>query len=500
MSNIAANPIAVTPIAVTTKGKVEGRIKDDVVLFAGIPYAAPPLGERRFKDAVAHEAWEGTRSATKFGFAAPQVPSGGLTDSAPVNWSEDCLTLNVSTPALDNQKRPVMVWIHGGGYRTGQGAIPWYNGARFSKNGDIVVVSINYRLGALGFTDLSRFGPEYANSGINGILDQIKALEWVRDNIENFGGDPEQVTIAGESAGGFSVATLLGSPRAAGLFRRAIPQSGAAHHTLTPEAAKKVTDLFLDAMQSESIDNLNNATVDQVLEAQQAVDNAVRSSFAGRNSLGGFVAPFYPVVGGEVLPQDPLIAIRSGQGADVAVLTGSNTDETTLWGYGEVSEEKLQRVAEELGGGESLLSAYRAEKPEAGLDDLMIAITTDHSFRIPAIRLAEAREAGGNTWMYEFCWNSRAMGGRLKATHSLEIPFAFDNLDKSGVDFFLGEGESPQHVADLMHTVWTEFIRHGDPGWMAYNSERRATMCFDDESTLQENPSAISREAWQGIR
>ena len=208
-------------IAETSCGRVQGREKDGVLLFAGLPYAAPPIGARRFRAAAPHEGWSDVRDARRFGPAAPQIATGGMTDPAPVRWDEDCLTLNVQTPALDDAGRPVLVWIHGGGYRSGQGAVPWYNGARFAANGDIVAVTINYRLGALGFTDLSRFGAEFATSGLNGILDQITALEWVRDNIAGFGGDPAKVTIAGESAGGFSVGTLLGSPRAEGLFRRA---------------------------------------------------------------------------------------------------------------------------------------------------------------------------------------------------------------------------------------------------------------------------------------
>ena len=199
-------------IAQTAQGAVQGREKDSVLLFAGIPYAAPPVDNLRFRAAQPHESWSSVRPALKFGPAAPQIASGGMTDSASVRWSEDCLTLNIATPALDDRARPVLVWIHGGGYRTDQGAIPWYNGSSFALAGDIVVVSINYRLGALGFADLSRFGEAYETSGINGTLDQITALLWVRDNIGNFGGDPAKITIAGESAGGFSVCTLLGSP------------------------------------------------------------------------------------------------------------------------------------------------------------------------------------------------------------------------------------------------------------------------------------------------
>jgi para-nitrobenzyl esterase len=451
-----------TTIAETTKGPVQGRIKEDVLLFAGIPYAAPPVGDLRFKAAGPHESWSQVRSAQKFGFAAPQVPSGGLTDSAPVNWNEDCLTLNVSTPALDSKKRPVMVWIHGGGYRTGQGGIPWYNGARFAINGDIVVVSINYRLGALGFTDLSGFGADFATSGVNGTLDQIVALRWVQDNIEAFGGDPDQVTIAGESAGGFSVATLLGSPLAEGLFHRAIPQSGAAHHTLTAAAGRTVAKHFVAAMQADDITALQAASVDQILAAQTQVDTLIQGNPDELNESGGSVSPFYPVVGNDVLPRSPLEAISDGTGADIPVLTGTNRDETTLWGYGRVDEDRLRKTAAGFGAGDSLLAAFRKEQPEASPDDLMIAMTTDHSFRIPAIRLAEARaKHEAQTWMYLFCWESRAMEGRLKATHSLEIPFAFDNLHQAGVEFFLGEGDIPQHVADVMHKAWIDFIRDG---------------------------------------
>ena len=198
-------------IAETTSGPVQGRVKDDTLLFAGIPYAAPPIGERRFRSAMKHEGWSKVRLATRFGPAAPQIPSGGMTDSVPVNWNEDCLTLNISTPAIDNGKRSVLVWIHGGAYKTGQGAIPWYSGSRFAKDGDLVVVSINYRLGALGFLELSHLDPTFETAGINGILDQITALEWVQENISAFGGDPEKVTIAGESAGGFALRPLYRS-------------------------------------------------------------------------------------------------------------------------------------------------------------------------------------------------------------------------------------------------------------------------------------------------
>ena len=483
-------------VAETGSGRVMGRKRDGVLLFAGVPYAAPPTGARRFRAAQRHEGWVDVRDARKFGPAAPQVSSGGMTDPAPVRWDEDCLTLNIQTPALDDAARPVLVWIHGGGYRNGQGAVPWYNGARFA-NGDIVAVTINYRLGALGFTDLSRFGNEFATSGVNGLLDQITALEWVRDNIAGFGGDPAKVTIAGESAGGFSVATLLGSPRATGLFRGAIAQSGAAHHVLPAEAGTLVADRFLEALGADDIIGVEAASVDAILAAQTEVAGALEGGSGLAGELGVPVSAFYPVVGNEVLPRPPLDAIRAGLHADVALLAGSNRDETTLWGYGEVDEARLARTAEAYGGLD-LLDTYRRTRPGASVEQLMIALTTDHMFRIPAIRLAEARGDGGNTWLYQFCWRSR--NEPLGATHALEIPFAFDNLHQPGVDVFIGEGPSPQHVANAVHGAWTRFVQGGDPGFPHYSTEQRATMVFNDASAVADDPDAEERTAWEGRR
>ncbi len=482
-------------IANTQSGRVQGREKDGALLFAGVPYAAPPTGARRFRAATAHEGWEGTRDARKFGPAAPQVASGGMTDPAPVRWDEDCLTLNVQTPALDDAARPVLVWIHGGGYRNGQGAVPWYNGARFATTGDIVVVTINYRLGALGFTDLRRFGDEFASSGSNGILDQITALAWVQDNIANFGGSPAKVAIAGESAGGFSVATLLGSPLTAGLFRAVIAQSGAAHHVLPERAGAVVTDHLLDALGVQDLAGLEAASVDELLAAQAAVCRELERGPGLPTALGVPVSAFYPVVGSPVLPEPPLTAIRSGLNANVAVLAGSNRDETTLWGYGEVDAAKLDQAALGLGG-RHLLDTYRKTRPDASPVELMTAITTDHMFRIPAIRLAEAR--AGNTWLYQFNWRSRV--ARLGATHALEIPFAFDNLHQAGVAAFIGAGPSPQHVADAVHGTWTRFIRDCEPGFAPYSTERRETLVFDDATAVVDDPDGPERTVWEGLR
>ncbi len=482
-----------SPITATQSGLVLGREKNGVLLFNGIPFAEPPVGERRFKRPVSKEPWDDIRDATGFGPAAPQLPSGNMTNSVPVNWNEACLFLNVCTPAIDEKQRPVLVWIHGGAYRSGQGAVPWYNGTSFALNGDIVVVSINYRLGALGFTDLSRFGEEYATSGINGICDQLKALEWVRDNISGFGGDPLKVTIAGESAGGFSVATLLGCEQAQGLFRRAIPQSGATYHTLTPAVGKVVADLFMDELGAESIAELKAASALDILTAQGRADERYNQM-----KVGNGVQAFYPVEQNEVLPMPLRESIRAGVGASVPVLTGTNKDENTLFVMEKVSPERLRNQAASYGG-ESLVEAYREMLPDASDTELSIELGTDFMFKVPAIRHAEDRIAqGADTWMYQFDWASR--NAHLKATHALEIPFVFNTLTSAGVDVFIGEGELPQPVSDEMHGVWTRFIQGDEPDWPKYDLKKRAVKHFDSTSSLVENGELPRLKAWEGIR
>lgn len=478
------------PVVHTTAGMVMGREKNGVQIYGGIPYAAAPVGERRFKRAVVPEPWDDILDATRFGPPAPQLPSGGLTNNQAVKWSEDCLFLNVTTPAADDSKRPVLVWIHGGAFRSGQGAIPWYNGTSFAGH-DVVVVSVNYRLGALGFADLTRLGSEYETSGINGILDQILALEWVRDNIAGFGGDPERVTIAGESAGGFSVSTLLASERAQGLFHRAIPQSGAAHHSLTPEMANTATDLLLEELGVDNAEVLLTIDPHDLLKAQGRVD--LRWGYIGKG-----VQAFYPAVGNEVLPISPLEAITRGIGKDVPVLTGTNKDENSLFVLKAPSDEELQAMAEAIGG-ESLLATYKALLPEADNLELAIALQTDFTFGIPCIRLAEQRaDTDAETWVYQFDWESRAP--HLKATHALEIPFMFNTLAAPGVDVFIGPGDKPQSLAEEMHGVWANFIKGEAPVWPSYDRDRRAVWHFDNNSALVENGEAVRLAAWEGIR
>lgn len=482
------------PIVDIADGRLMGRVKDDVLLFSGIPYAAPPTGDARFKKASPVEPWSGILDATRFGPAAPQIPSGGMTDRVPVRWDEDCLTLNVLTPGLGGNPRPVLVWIHGGAYRSGQGAIPWYNGKSFALQGDIVVVTINYRLGALGFTDLSSFHSDLATSGVNGLLDQITALTWVKQHIAAFGGDPNQITIAGESAGGFSVTSLLGSPKAEGLFHRAIPQSGAAHHTLTPDQGKRVAELLLEETRSERVESLLDLPAQAILEAQNRV-----SARYDKEGLSPGVQAFYPIAGNNlVLPVPLLQAIAEGQGAEIPVLTGTNKDEASLFMLGELTEEAARSSAKNTGG-DALFDAYRYAYPDKSLQDIAVQLSTDFSFKVPAVRLAELREGTqSSTHLYQFNWESRV--STLKATHALEIPFTFNVLDAPGVSAFTGPGDLPYDLAQTMHTIWTQFIQGKTLHWPSYDQSSRKVMHFDTTSVVKDNDFADFIDLWAGVR
>jgi para-nitrobenzyl esterase len=494
-------------IARTQQGRVEGRPRNGVLLFAGIPYAAPPTGPLRFRPPEPPASWSDVRPAKRFGPAAPQRPTGGLTDSAKVRWDEDCLTLNVTTPALDPARRPVLVWIHGGAFRSGQGAIPWYDGSSFAGSGDIVTVSINYRLGALGFSNLRGLGGEdWALSGVCGLLDQVAALEWVRDNIAAFGGDPERVTIAGESAGAMSVGCLLATQRTKGLFHGAIAQSGAAHHAMPNDASLEVAAGLAEELSATCVEDLQAASVDRVLDAQEAVQE--KRAKAQLRAGEGISMSFMPTIDGELLDQLPIDAIRAGRSADVPILIGTNRNETTLWGHGKVDEARLKTAAGRyFDDADAGLAAYRALHPDAAPHQLMSALSTDHDFAIPAHRLAEAHAAnGGRSHVYLFTWESRAFEGRLGATHALEIPFVFNTLDRPGVDTFLGPVERPQELSDNMHAAWTAFIRDGHPGtdslpdWPAYSRSERCVMELGDTLRILDDPLATTWPHWDGVR
>jgi para-nitrobenzyl esterase len=495
-------------IADTTSGKVAGRQSHDILLFAGVPFAAPPVGELRFRAPVPHPGWNDVRDATRFGQVAVQVgDSLGAIGAAPApDWSEDCLFLNIQTPALDDARRPVMVWIHGGAFVNGTGAMPWYDGGNFVRHGDVVVVSINYRLGALGWLELGHLDPDYATSGNNGLLDQVAALTWVHDNIAGFGGDPGNVTVFGESAGAMSIGALLATPRAEGFFAKAIAESGAAHNVTSADGAAAVTDAFLHEL-GGGIDRARTATPEQILGAQKAVGEAMVSGRIARAVTSASGLPFGPVVDGVVLPVHPVQAIAAGSSASVPLLTGTTSDEWNLFGLMDKAVTDTETIVRRLGRfvdrPEALVDAYLKARPDVSLDDLFKGIMTDRMFRMPAVRMAEAQAVHQpqHTFLYLFEFASTAFEGRLGSCHALEIPFVFDNLHRPGIELLTGP-EPPQALADAMHASWIAFARTGSPAhagipsWPAYAHDGRATMYFGASAHLENDPAAAERLAW----
>jgi para-nitrobenzyl esterase len=488
------------PIATTTTGDVRGKTRDDIHMFRSIPYAAPPVGPRRFRPPQPVAPWADVFDATRFGPVAPQNPSALETlmgAAEPVIEEAGCLTLTVFTPGLDDAKRPVLFWIHGGAFIIGTGSTPIYDGRRFAQHGDVVVVSINYRLGAFGFLHLEEiFGPAFRGSGNLGILDQVCALEWVRDNIAAFGGDPEQVTIFGESAGGMSVGTLLGLPAAQGLYARAIVESGGGSFCATAEDATAIARSVLAETGIATVADLESAPMDAILAAQTKALTARASTDLA----------FMPVVDGTVLPRRPVDAVADGLGS-VPTLIGTTKDEMTLFtvldlGLGEIDAEAVSRALRESFGDDAsgVLARYRALYPDLGERDLFTVVATDRVFRVPALRLAEAGLPHRPTYMYLFTWETPVFNGKLKSCHALELPFVWDAVDRPGLSILTGDGPGRQELADAMHTAWIAFARTGDPGWPAYDLDRRATQRFDTVVEVLDDPMGAQRVLWDDVR
>lgn len=498
------------------QGTLEGLVVDGVHQFRGIPYAAAPVGEKRFLAPAAAPNWTGVRDATRFGSMSVQESAGVtalLGDAADGN-DEDCLFLNVFTPGCDDAARPVMVWIHGGGFINGSASTPWYDGSSLVRRGDVVVVSINYRLGALGFLWLGDLDDRYRSSGVNGILDQVAALEWVRENIASFGGDPDNVTIFGESAGAMSVSTLLAVPSARGLFHRAIAQSGAAHNTFTPEMGAAMTEQFMAHLGVSDLDGILSASAEEIAKAATKVEAKL---FDDPSGLGGptgiaLAMAFQPVVDGVHLPVDPYTAARDGATNDVPFLTGTNLDEWNLFALMSPSAldqpRLLGRLERVFGDGHPVHDTYARNRPDASPDDLWNAVLTDATFRIPSIRLIEALSSqSAPRWQYLFSWATTAFGGVVKSCHALEIPFVFGVLDAPGANLFLGEpiGDDLRELSAVIQDSWLAFARTGDPNtdslpdWPAWNPEDRPAMRLDLTRELLHDPMGDERRLWEGV-
>jgi para-nitrobenzyl esterase len=488
----------------TRDGKVEGERGDDLFLFRGVPFARPPVGDLRFAPPRPPAPWAGALRATRFGAAAPQEQSTvgfGIEET-----SEDCLTLNVWTPGLDDARRPVMVWIHGGAFVFGGASQPIYDGARLARRGDVVVVTVQYRLGALGFLYLRDILGGDFDCGANlGLLDQLLALTWVRDNIEAFGGDPANVTIFGESAGGMSVGSLLGMPAAHGLFHRAIAQSGSGRDVLSTDGATEIARTLLSHLGLDPGDarKLLEVPVDALLQAQQRCWIDVMRT---RRQL-----PFRTVVDGEVFPAPPTENIASGLSADVPLLVGTTLDEWRFFGFMDPESHSLDeaRVIARLdrvtgGSGRPLFDVYARARPGASPSDVWFAIESDRIFRVPSVLLAETQSGHqAKTFSYLFTWPSPIEG--LGACHAIDIPFVFDSLDKPGMPAFAGDTPEARGLGAKVQDAWIAFARTRDPGhvglpeWPAYGSERRATMLLGAVCRVEEDPLGAERRAWDGL-
>jgi para-nitrobenzyl esterase len=492
----------------TTYGWIRGSWRDEVYHFRGVPYARPPVGMLRFRPPEPPAAWSKIRHATRASPAAPQNPDplDHIWGEVLAPGDEDCLTLDVWTPSTDGARRPVMVWIHGGAFLIGSGRWPWYDGRKFCRRGDIVLVTINYRLGALGFLDLSEIGgSEYTTSGNHGLLDQVAALRWVRDNIERLGGDPGKVTVFGESAGAISTSCLLAMPAARGLFRRAIVMSGGPNLVRFPATSQAVARAFLRTAGVRDADGLRPLPKRALLKAQKR--------FLRSNEFGGDLV-FGPVVDGIVLPDPPLHAVRAGYARDVALLTGTTLDEARLWSLYVcllrwTRPLALEGVLRHAVGDrwQEVIAAYASSRPDESAGNLTMAINGDILFRMPSIRLAEAQSVHrpADTRMYLFAWKTPVCGGRLGSPHAVDVPFVFGNLQARGVEIYTGNGADRNALSNLVQEAWIAFARSGDPNhpglpaWPAYRPDARATLVFDEVTTVENDPMVAERSIWAGV-
>jgi para-nitrobenzyl esterase len=486
------------------QGQLKGFSRDGVLRFNGVPYAKPPVGPLRWRMAEPPEPWSGIREAARFGNIAPQIQGAAerLIGGTSGTQSEDCLYLNVWTPACDGAKRPVMVWIHGGAFVTGAGSLGTYNGKYLATRGDVVVVTINYRLGALGFLNLRDVTDgKIGATGAEGLSDQIMALRWVKQNIAAFGGDAGNVTVFGESAGAMSVGALLAAPSARGLFSKAILQSGAAHIGHTRQRSAKVARLFLEKLDAGDAENLLALPHETILKAQADILDIPRDT-------GGL--PFGPTVDGDVLPTRAIEQVRAGSTKGIPVFSGTTADEWKLFTAARpklrlMDSAKLRRYTAGLVGADHadvLLDAYVT----GSSFERWNAVMTDHSFAVPSARLLEAQGTYAPTFAYRFDWRSPLLGGILGACHALELGFVFGTYTEKMAGAFFGSGAKADALSAAMMEAWLAFARAGDPSnaltgaWPRYDAAGRATtMLGNGDPHVTDAPSDERRKAWDAI-
>ena len=501
----------------TTTGRLRGFADNGVQVFKGVPYGASTAGPNRFMPPQPLTAWTGVRDAFEWGPRAPQVVGGEPAEMIPTDpreaQAEDCLVMNIWTPNAGNgQRRPVMLWLHGGGYASGSGSYSIYDGHELARKHDVVAISVNHRLNIFGYLHLAQYGGPWATATNAGMLDIVAALEWVRDNISGFGGDPRNVTIFGQSGGAGKVSTLMAMPAARGLFHRAIAQSGAAVTGTPADQAIKTTEQVLRRLNitPDQLDQLQKLPVERLIDVMRPAPGAPPGPGPGAGLTFG------PVVDGKSLPANPFDPTAPTLAASVPFLTGTTATEVTFF----APDDQLRPIDDAAfrdrvkgllkvsdAEADRLIAVYRKNDPKRDNIDLFLRLSTDNSFfRTGVDTQAERKTAqrGAPVYMYRFEYYSPVREGRLKAMHCMEIPFVFDNLAAGQV--YTGSGPVAQRIADQMSAAWVAFARSGNPNhrgipqWTAFNATARATMVFGPETRLMNDPGREQRLALKAIR